>query len=429
MRLAFSSAQWMVFIMTSVIVAPLSVGNAFGMSQPEIAELLQRTFFVMALASFLQGSFGHKLPILNGPAGLWWGVFLMYAGFASSTGNPEVFLRSLELGLLISGVLFLLVSGFRKMNVVEKMFTPMVTGTYLILLVAQLGGPFMKGIFGVGYSSKGVDLVVALCAVATMVLAIVLSRSKNRFLSSYSVLISLTFGWLLFAIVGIAQPITSEVGAWFALPEIFAFGVPTFNIGVVLTSIFTAFILMANMVASMNVVAGVTGKKDDLNYNRSGFVMGINQALTGLFAAVGGVPMATAAGFISTTKIAERLPFLIGSVAMLVISLFPPVMSFFASIPMPVGYAVIFLSISSLIGMGFSNYRQELGDERSMFIISISLMIGFGTMFVPQEAWAGFPSAVTSILNNGLVVGVLLCIILEQIMKGKGKRGDLSRSK
>lgn len=38
MRLAFSSVQWMIFIMTSVIVAPLSVGNAFGMSPPEIAE-------------------------------------------------------------------------------------------------------------------------------------------------------------------------------------------------------------------------------------------------------------------------------------------------------------------------------------------------------------------------------------------------------
>lgn len=425
MKLAFSSAQWMVFIMTSVIVAPLSVGNAFGMSSPEIAELLQRTFFVMALASFLQGIFGHKLPILNGPAGLWWGVFLMYAGFVSSTGNAEVVLRSLELGLLISGVLFILVSVFRKMYVVEKMFTPMVTGTYLILLVTQLSGPFIEGVFGVGYLSNGVDLTVALCAIATMVLAVILSRNKNRFLSSYSVLISLAFGWLLFAIVGIAKPITSEVSSWFALPEIFAFGVPTFDIGVVLTSIFTAFILMANMVASMNVVAGVTGKEDDLNYNRSGFVMGINQMLTGLFAAVGGVPMATAAGFIATTKIAERLPFLIGSVAMLIISLFPPVMSFFASIPMPVGYAVIFLSISSLVGLGLSNYRRELGDEKSVFIISVSLMVGFGAMFVPQEAWAGFPSAVTSILDNGLVVGVLLCIILEQLMKRKGGLEDL----
>ncbi|ASK61186.1 xanthine permease [Virgibacillus phasianinus] len=428
MRLAFSSAQWMVFIMTSVIVAPLSVGNAFGMSQADIAELLQRTFFVMALASLLQGLFGHKLPILNGPAGLWWGVFLMYAGFVSSAENVEIVLRSLELGLLVSGALFILVAVFRKMDVVEKMFTPMVTGTYLVLLVTQLSGPFIKGIFGVGYSSDGVDLIVALCAVATMVLAVTLSRSQNHILSSYSVLISLAFGWLLFAIVGIAKPITSEVDAWFALPEILAFGVPTFNIGVVLTSIFTAFILMANMVASMNVVSGVTGKKEELNYNRSGFVMGVNQALTGLFAAVGGVPMATAAGFISTTKIAERLPFLIGSGAMIIISLFPPLMSFFAAIPMPVGYAVIFLSISSLIGLGFSNYQQELGNEKSVFIISVSLMAGFGAMFVPQEAWSGFPSTLTSILDNGLVVGVLLCIILEQIMNRKSDKAGLSRN-
>lgn len=116
MRLTFSSVQWAVFILATSIVAPLSVGYAFGMSQPEIAGLLQRGFFVFGLTSLLQGMFGHKLPLLEGPAGLWWGVFLMYAGFVSSAGHADVVLRSLELGLLVSGVLFLLLSVFRPLD-------------------------------------------------------------------------------------------------------------------------------------------------------------------------------------------------------------------------------------------------------------------------------------------------------------------------
>lgn len=417
MKLTLSSAQWAVFMLASIVVAPLSIGAAFGMSQPEIAELLQRTFFIMALTSLLQGIFGHKLPLLEGPAGLWWGVFLMFAGFVSEQGeNANTILRSLELGMIVSGVLFLILSALHLINQVKKLFTPVVTATYLILLVSQLSGPFVKGIFGIDYLTRGVDLKVALCSVVTLVCAVILSRSRNRFLSSYSVLISLAFGWILFVIVGISRPVSAKINAWFALPKLWAWGIPTFDIGVVLTSIFTMFLLIANLVAAVSVVSNVISQ-NNANFNRSGLVMGINQILAGVFAVVGGVTISGSAGFIETTKIKRRLPFLIGSAAILVISFFPAVMTFLASIPAPVGYATIFLSMASMVGLALKQCQEVLNDEKSRFIIGFSLMAGFGTMFVPEEAWSGLSSALTSILDNGLVVGVIVCIILEQMMK------------
>lgn len=423
MKLTFSSMQWAIFTLASVIIAPLSVGHAFGMSQPEIAALIQRTLFVMGAASLLQGLLGHRLPILEGPAGLWWGVFLMFAGFVSGSGDSAAhMLRSLELGLLISGVLFILLSVFKLINGLKKLFTPVVTGTYLVLLVAQLSGPFMQGILGIDYLKSGVDLTVALCAVITLVVVVLLSRSRNPYLSSYSVLISIVFGWVLFAIIGIAKSDGAQESTLFTLPEVFAWGAPAFDVGVVLTSIFTAFLLMANMVASINVVEEVTDQKEKIGYNRSGFVMGLTQMLGGLFSAVGGVPMSISAGFIATTRMRERLPFLIGSATVMVLALFPVVMSFFASIPMPVGYAAIFLSISSLLGLALAEYRKVLSQEKSVFVISLSLMAGFGTMFVPEDAWAALPNTLTSVLNNGLVTGVLVCIVLEQVMKISSRR-------
>ncbi|HEU5139466.1 MAG TPA: purine/pyrimidine permease [Bacillales bacterium] len=425
MRLSFSSLQWAIYILATSIVAPLSIGHAFGMSQPEIAGLLQRAFFVFGATSLLQGLFGHKLPVLEGPAGLWWGVFLTYAGFVASSGNPEVVLRSLELGLLLSGVLFLVFSAFKLMDVVKKLFTPLVTGTILLLLVAKLGGSFLKGILGIGYRSSNVDPVVAVCAVATLLFAVILSRSNHLFLRSYSVLISLTFGWVLFAVVGIAKPVDVKMDAIFALPDVFAWGLPTFDLGVVLTSLFTAFLLMVNLITSINVGADAV-EEDRPNYNRSGFIMGINQMLAGVFSTVGGVPLSAAAGFITTTKIKERLPFLVGSMTVLLVSLFPAVTSFFASIPMPVGYATIFLSIASLAGIALSQYRTVVGEERPRFIISFSLMAGLGTMFISEAAWDGLPKVLGSIMSNGLVVGVLVCILLEQVMKAGDRTGKLN---
>ena len=84
MKLTFSSLQWMVFILAGSLVAPIAIGDAFGMTQAETAELLQRSFLIIGISAILQVMFGHKLPINEGPAGLWWGVFTVYAGIVAS---------------------------------------------------------------------------------------------------------------------------------------------------------------------------------------------------------------------------------------------------------------------------------------------------------------------------------------------------------
>lgn len=421
MKLTFSSIQWTIFILAGTLVAPISIGFAFGMSQPEIAGLLQRTFFIIGLTSLLQAFFGHKLPLVEGPAGLWWGVFLVFAAFAASTGQSAgSMLQSLEMGLLITGVLFLLLSLFKLVNVIKKWFTPLVTGTYLIFLVAELSGPFVKGMLGIGYLSPGVNVTVALSSLGTLIFSVVLAKSSSKLINNYFVLLSLAFGWALFYLLGITKPFEVELNSSFKLPEVLAWGAPTFQLGVILTSLLTAFLLLANLITSVDVIAHVVEKKEAVDYNRSAFVMGMNQLLAGVFSTMGGVPIAASAGFIVTTKIKDKLPFMIGSAIIMIMSFFPVIMSFFVSLPVPVGYATLFLSISSLMGLGLQEVIKAWEKPQSRFIISLSLMAGFGIMFVPNEAWTGLPSAVTLVVSNGLAIGVLTCIVLEQLLKREG---------
>lgn len=420
MKNIFSSLQWTFFILANIVVIPVSVGFAFDLSLADIATLLQRTFFVIGITSLLQGLFGHKLPLNESPAGLWWSLFLIYAGFASTNGlSSEIVLRSLELGILVSGVIFILLSAFRLIDGIKKLFTPLVTGTYLVLLVSQLSGPFVKGILGIGYLTDGLDPTVAICALIILAFAVLLAKSRFKLLSSYSVLISLGFGWALFAVVGITKPLSIEVTSWISVAMPFAWGLPTFDLGIVLTAVFTSFLLLTNLIASADVVAKVIGQKEEVNYTRAGFVMGINHIIAGCFSVIGSVPIAAVAGFISTTRIKERLPYLIGSAVILVMSFLPVVMAFLASLPVPVGYATLFLSISSLIGIGMKELRTVLDDEHAPSIISLSLMAGFGLMLLPASALASLPDSLVSLVNNGLIVGVIICIILEQLFRKK----------
>lgn len=148
-------------------------------------------------------------------------------------------------------------------------------------------------------------------------------------------------------------------------------------------------------------------------------MIGINQIIAGLFSAVGSVAISGSAGFILTTRIKERLPFLIGSGIILVMSFFPIVMNLFASLPDAIGYGTMFVSIASIGGLGFKTFKASVDSETKLTVMSIAFMAGAGMMLIPKEALSILPSTVSSLLTNGLVIGVVIAIILEQLFREK----------
>ena len=96
------------------------------------------------------------------------------------------------------------------------------------------------------------------------------------------------------------------------------------------------------MLASIRVVQRVVSKYEENTaenrFKQAGIITGINQVLGGLFSAIGPVAISGSAGFITTTNIYKRLPFMLGSSFIIIISIFPKITSFFATIPVAVGY-------------------------------------------------------------------------------------------
>ena len=72
--------QHVIFFVASAVVMPVVVGYALGLSQIEVADTLQRTFFLCGVVSILQAALGHRYPIIDGPAGLWSGLLILMAG-------------------------------------------------------------------------------------------------------------------------------------------------------------------------------------------------------------------------------------------------------------------------------------------------------------------------------------------------------------
>ncbi|WP_079509077.1 purine/pyrimidine permease [Mesobacillus jeotgali] len=433
MKTIFSAIQWMAFIIAGSIVAPIAIGDLFQLNELQTTGLVQRTMFVLGISSLLQAVIGHRLPINEGPAGLWWGVFTIYAGLSTAlfTSNIET-LQALEGAMIISGIVFFILSFFKLIEKLAKLFTPVVSGIYLLLLVLQLSGSFLNGMMGIGSGKSEVNLHVTLFSLVMVSCTFYLTRHHIKMISQYAILISLGAGWLIFEILDLGAAFKHYEGPVFAFPDILAIGMPVFDSGLMVTAVFITFLLITNMLASIRVTRQVLknlgAKHGDLRYSASGYTAGINQILGGIFSAIGSVPISGAAGFIATTGITKLLPFILNSLLIIGASMLPHVMSIFAALPAPVGYSVTFVIFANMIGIAFSEIDRDEDQSRIRLVIGTSLLAGVGAMFVPADAFRNVPPVLVSILNNGLILGTLLAVIADQFTLAKKRKKQIDKT-
>jgi len=413
------SLQWLAFCLANSAVVPIVVGNALGLDQPGIAALAQRTFFFQALASLLQVLLGHRLPIIEGSSGMWWGIFITLAALAPGLGKPLAVLRTdLEMGVMVAGAILVVVGMTGLVGRALKLFTPAVTGSVLVLLGLQLSGTFVRGMLGIGHDGT-VDVKAAAVSVFVVALVIVISLKGRGFVRSIAVLIGAGLGWIVAALAGLTGGVGWTHTATVALPELFAWGPPTFDAGIILTSVLTGLLVLSNLVASILAMERVLGNNcspQRRTYDRGVTFTGISDLLAGLGATVGFVPYSAGAGLVSLTRVASRLPFILFAVVLLLLGLLPPVGAFLASIPEPVGYSVLLASFCQMLGIGFKDYAHLKFEGRDYFVVGLPILVGSGLMSLPPGVFAGIPAMARYVLGNGFIAGMLLCLLLEHVL-------------
>lgn len=413
-----SAIQWFVFTMTNLITVPIVLGQAFGMTAQQTAMFTDRTFFVSGAIGVLQVLFGHRYPIIEGPAGMWWGVFIVLIQMTRDIGgNMQVLQQQLEFGLLIGGLVFILLAAFRALDAVRKLFSPMVTGTFLILLSLQLSKSLIEGVLGIGFrGSPYVVPKIVLLSVLLIALTLLMMIRGKGLIKNLAVLIGLAAGWVVYALFGLVD-LPSTPSPLVALPKLFPFGTPRFQLGIAITGAITALILLSNLIASIQALAKAAGEEPSgASFNRGSMVTGLGTLLAGCFGTVGAVPLTAAASLVSLTGIASRLPFLMSSALVLALGFFPRVGQLVSTLPSPVGYAILFTVFGQLLGFGLRDIRTLALDQRDLFVISLSLLSGVGILFVPGTAWLNLPRVLGYLLDNGLIVGVLLVLLLEHVV-------------
>lgn len=410
---ALAGVQWLFFMFANIVVIPISIGYAFHQQPAVITASLERAFIYTGIACILQGLIGHRLPLMEGSAGLWWGVILsLAASVQASDQSLAVLGGTLEVGIILTGLIIILL-GFTGLGWwLRLLFTPFVTSTFYFLLGAQLCGIFFKGMLGLS-SSTHIEPGISLLSLALVALVLLLSIFGRGLISNFAILTGIIVGWIAFVLLFPGNtPALAPAGS--ALFAILPWGGLAFNAGLLITVVLTGLISLSNTFAALEgskTLFGIDISRGQ--YRRSLVVTGFSSLIAGMFGIVPYAPYVSSFGFLRTTRIFDRAPFLLGATLFMLLGLIPALGQLFASLPVSVGDAVLFVAYLQLFGSGLSQLEGMKFTFKTIYRIALPVLLGLALMNIPSTAFSTIPDLVRSLVQNGLVMGILMAMFLE----------------
>jgi xanthine/uracil permease len=415
--------QWFVYLLANSIALPIVIGNVFHLTATEISALMQRTFFIVGLSSFMQAKFGHRFPIADGPAGSWVSIFVIFASIGTQQGMTiNETLQTLEAGLIVAGLLLFILGITMWVQHLLFLFSPIVTGTFLFILAIQLSGVFIKGMVSIDSSTGQMDGVSFLLSIFIFFIIIIFSSKAKGWLKSYAILLGILAGWIIFIVFGKGQQNISISKDFIEFPEVFAWGFPTITVGVSVTAILFTFLLISNTFAAISAAEeSIPNSKGQFHdkLNRGTWIGGVSHLFSAIFSTIAVVPLPATAGFVRLTKQYRIIPFLFACGIMIIISLSPSIVGLLATLPLPVASAALLATLIEMLGIAIRSLIKQPLNDRNITIIGVSLLSGIGIMFLPDDIFNGLPSIIQNIGKNGLLVGTFLAITFEQLWKPK----------
>lgn len=404
--------QWLFFMFANTIVIPISIGAAFELQQIEVVSAIQRSFIFTGFACLLQALFGHRLALMEGQSGLWWGVILSLAGTASAMGLSLATVGgSIAVGVIISGVLVAILGLLGMGEVLKKWFTPIVMFVFLLLLANQLITIFLKGMIGLN-DGDTINPRLALFSFILATITILIHTRGKGIVSSLNLLIGMTIGWIaavyLFPEQATATIKTTPLLSWFP------WGAPSLEWGIVITVIITGLLNTTNTIATLKGAEDIYERKTTKRqYKASFFITGILSAVTGPLGLVPYAPYASSLGFLQSTGIKDRAPFIVGASLFILLGVVPEFSAFFSTIPNSVGNTVLFVAYLQLFRSALKNIEGLTFEPKTVYRIALPSLLGLAIMTLPAEAFQTVPALVRPILSSGMLVGILSALVME----------------
>lgn len=288
----------------------------------------------------------------------------------------------------------------------------------MLLFGFQLIKIFLEGMLGIPMGNPPDDAKIKLSVAAlTFTIAaimIIINMKAPKQVSKYTLLGGIVVGWAAYVLLfGPEHTVKPDASFQFKL---FYLGKPAWNIGIIAMAIITGLMNLANTFGALkgtetkNLYDEKTSKKQ---YNRSLTISGGFTAISGLLGLVPYAPFVSSVGFMEQSGIVKRLPFVIGSVLFLLMGIISPISHFFSNIPLSIGSTVLFVAYLQLFNSSLTFFGEVQFNKRNIYRSAIPIFIAVVIMVMPPSYFSSLPNFLQPIIGNGLLMGILIAIILE----------------
>lgn len=398
--------QWWIVSLPCVVIMGIIVSQLHYTDVAEQTFYLQKLFGIMGIAMIVQVLWGHRLPLIIGPAS----VLLIGILSTVSSGIAAVYT-----GIMIGGLVLTVLAYSGLLGKLQFVFTPRIVTVILILIAFTLTPVILKLVLG-----DTAHALFNLFFTLIMVLALVVGNKLLRGIwKSTTVLWGIVGGVLVYYLAN-GFPTLVSTGAGIMPEQATLFNFPLeFETGTILAFLFCYIALIVNELGSIQAVGHMLqADRMDRRTSRGVGIVGVTNVLSGMFGVIGPVDYSMSPGVISATGCASRYTLIPAGIGLILCAFFPSVVGILVTIPGVVMGAILLYLMATQLAAGLQMLVREkaITDFDNGVVVGLPLMVALLLSFAPEEVLNLIPSLFRPIVGNGFVMGVITVLIMEHLI-------------
>lgn len=303
------------------------IGVASGLSQDQIAFLLQNAMFVAGIATLVQlypvWKVGSKLPIVMGVSFTFVAI-LSYVG--ATYGYPSA-IGAILVGGIFEGVLGLLAKYWKKI------ITPIVAASVVTSIGFSLFSVGTRS-FGGGYTDSFGSAENLILGTVTLAACLLFNIFAKGYKKQLSVLFGLFVGYVLAIFMGKVDLSVIMSEGLIALPHLLPFK-PEFHLGAIIGVAVIFLVSAAETIGDTSALvnSGLNREVSEKEISGSLACDGFCSSISSLFGCPPITSFSQNIGLINMTGVVNRFTIATGAICMILAGLLPPIGNFFATLP------------------------------------------------------------------------------------------------
>jgi NCS2 family nucleobase:cation symporter-2 len=460
-RLAALGLQHVLVMYAGAVAVPLIVGRALRLTPEQVALLISADLFCCGLVTLVQSLgvtrwFGIKLPVMMGVTFAAVGPMVAFANAMPGVDGA----RAIFGAIIGAGVVSILIAPL--VSRLLRFFPPVVTGT----IIAIIGISLMR--VGVGWAMGGppvvaqrtdvpklvemVDKAKAAAAAASapvqigpipmvdnpgygaldnmaiaaavLVFILLLVKHAKGFVANISVLLGIVAGCVVAAALGKMNFDKVAKAGWFDIVTPLAFGMPTFDIVMILTMTLVMIVVMIESTGMFLALSDITGRKIAQPELAAGLrTDGLGTLIGGIFNTFPYTSFSQNVGLVGVTGVRSRWVCVAGGLIMIVLGLLPKMAAFVEAIPQFVlgGAGLVMFGMVAATGIRILSTVDFKGNRHNLYIVALS--IGFGLIPLVAPRWTQqMAHGLHPLLESGILLTAIAAVALNLFFNGS--RGD-----